>query len=434
MIPPPRRLGPVLVGLVLSIAAACAPAAPAGAQGPGAIIAAAPDGVARFSFASREGVCGWADGVGYRDPADADRDFTFFSGRGARSDERSCTAGPLVVDLAVRGGRVAGVSVRVGVGGAIPAGRLTDLGMVPAAEAARYLLGIAEAGETEDSDRAMLAAVLAADVDLGADLLRIGRDARADEGTREQAVFWVALLGPRSAVRDLHALVRDPEVDADVRGHAIFALSQTRHPEDATFLRDLYPTLQSEDLKEKTIFAVSQLRDQGRARWLMDIAANERESAQMREKAIFWAAEIDTPLAELDALYARLSERALKEQVIFAYSRRNDPDATARLLTLARGDADPELREKAIFWLGQAAGREITRDLAGLAQDDNQQRKVQEQAVFALSQRPRDEGVPALIEIARAHRDPELRKTALFWLGQSRDPRALDLFQEILGR
>jgi hypothetical protein len=40
--------------------------------------------------------------------------------------------------------------------------------------------------------------------------------------------------------------------------------------------------------------------------------------------------------------------------------------------------------------------------------------------------------VPALIRVARTNKDPELRKTALFWLGQSEDPRALDLFEEIL--
>jgi hypothetical protein len=42
------------------------------------------------------------------------------------------------------------------------------------------------------------------------------------------------------------------------------------------------------------------------------------------------------------------------------------------------------------------------------------------------------EGVPALLRIARSNPDPELRKTALFWLGQSEDPRALALFEEIL--
>ena len=59
-------------------------------------------------------------------------------------------------------------------------------------------------------------------------------------------------------------------------------------------------------------------------------------------------------------------------------------------------------------------------------------RDVREQAVFALSQRPHDEGVPALIRIAREKADPELRKKAIFWLGQSDDPRALALFEELL--
>ena len=58
--------------------------------------------------------------------------------------------------------------------------------------------------------------------------------------------------------------------------------------------------------------------------------------------------------------------------------------------------------------------------------------EIRKQAVFALSQRPADEGVPVLIRIARTNRHPELRKTALFWLGQSEDPRALTLFEEIL--
>jgi HEAT repeat protein len=61
-------------------------------------------------------------------------------------------------------------------------------------------------------------------------------------------------------------------------------------------------------------------------------------------------------------------------------------------------------------------------------------REVREQAVFALSQRPRDEGVPALIRIAKTHNDPEIRRRAIFWLGQSNDPRALALFEELLTR
>ena len=78
--------------------------------------------------------------------------------------------------------------------------------------------------------------------------------------------------------------------------------------------------------------------------------------------------------------------------------------------------------------LGEAA----TRGLDSLVRGRPGRVEVREQAVFALSQRPADEGVPALIRIARVNPSPEIRKKALFWLGQSEDPRALTLFEEIL--
>jgi HEAT repeat protein len=59
-------------------------------------------------------------------------------------------------------------------------------------------------------------------------------------------------------------------------------------------------------------------------------------------------------------------------------------------------------------------------------------REVRKSAVFALSQQPNSIGVPSLIRIARSNRDPEIRRSAIFWLGQSDDPRALALFEEIL--
>ena len=58
--------------------------------------------------------------------------------------------------------------------------------------------------------------------------------------------------------------------------------------------------------------------------------------------------------------------------------------------------------------------------------------EVKKKAVFALSQLPRDEGVPLLIQVARTHSNPAVKKQAMFWLGQSKDPRALKFFEEIL--
>ena len=103
------------------------------------------------------------------------------------------------------------------------------------------------------------------------------------------------------------------------------------------------------------------------------------------------------------------------------------------LLKLARDDRAPRrTRRQAVFWLGQAAGDAATRGLADLVDEEDVDRDVKEQAVFALSQQPHDAGVPALIRIARTHPEPGVRRKALFWLGQSGDPRALALFEELL--
>jgi hypothetical protein len=103
------------------------------------------------------------------------------------------------------------------------------------------------------------------------------------------------------------------------------------------------------------------------------------------------------------------------------------------LLRLARSrSVSPDIRRSAVFWLGQAAESVVAASLDSLARDSSADREVRKQAVFALSQRPDNEGVPVLLRIARTNPDPQLRKSALFWLGQSDDPRALALFEEIL--
>jgi hypothetical protein len=121
------------------------------------------------------------------------------------------------------------------------------------------------------------------------------------------------------------------------------------------------------------------------------------------------------------------------EHAIFPVILADSVTAWPELLRIAKNARlTRRTRRQAVFWLGQAAGEAATKGLTDLVEDRSGDRDVREQAVFALSQRPHDEGVPALIRIARENPDPELRKKAIFWLGQSDDPRALALFEELL--
>jgi hypothetical protein len=138
---------------------------------------------------------------------------------------------------------------------------------------------------------------------------------------------------------------------------------------------------------------------------------------------------------EAAAYFLRLAEREVEIEgdPVLPAALADSVSIWPSLLKLARAATlNQETRRTAVFWLGQAAGAVVAQALDSIVGDPRGDREVRKHAVFALSQRDRSEAVPALIRIARTNPDPELRKTALFWLGESEDPRALDLFEEIL--
>ncbi len=106
-------------------------------------------------------------------------------------------------------------------------------------------------------------------------------------------------------------------------------------------------------------------------------------------------------------------------------------DATSR----SRGT-----RQEAVQWLARFAASAMAgrpnqlSDEAEDADDASGDAGLKSHAVFVLSQLPRHEGVPALLDVARQNPDPRTRGHALFWLGQSGDPRALDFIESMLRR
>lgn len=104
-----------------------------------------------------------------------------------------------------------------------------------------------------------------------------------------------------------------------------------------------------------------------------------------------------------------------------------------RYLELARDRSlSAETRRMAVFLVGDAASDAVTAELEEIVDDGSDDREVREMAIFALSRRPADEAVPALISIVERNRDPDLVRLAIFWLGETGDPRALEFFEELL--
>jgi hypothetical protein len=162
------------------------------------------------------------------------------------------------------------------------------------------------------------------------------------------------------------------------------------------------------------------------------------EPERVREKAAFWlgnsrgAKGVET----LKRMLANDPNDKVREQVVFALSQSKDPAGLQTVIDTARNDKSPRVRERALFWLAQKAATKQAAELINSAISNavlnDADRSVRESAVFALKQLPGDQGIPLLIDLAQKNADPNVRKKAVFWLGQSRDPRALAFFEQVL--
>lgn len=213
-------------------------------------------------------------------------------------------------------------------------------------------------------------------------------------------VLWLTGVTPAEGVRWLATLV--DAADTRLARGALMALAQHAGPEADAALDQFTKPTRPENLREKASF------------WI-GVSRGERG------------------VATLERMLRDDPSSRVREKVTFALSLSKTPRALDLLISTARQDRDPRVRGQALFWLGQKAGKKAAAALGDAVANDPDTH-VKKRAVFAISQLPDGEGVPKLIELARTNRNPEVRKRAMFWLGQSKDPRALEFFEEVLKR
>ena len=188
-----------------------------------------------------------------------------------------------------------------------------------------------------------------------------------DENIKEKALFSLSQQHEPRAQQALREFALRDSESGDLREKAIFWLGQSRSTENTEFLRTLYSRLTDQDLKEKVLFSLSQQRGAGNEQWLMNIAVNAKEDMELRKKALFWAGQSGVAIQEFASLYDRMTDAELKEAIIFNLSQRqSDKAAVDKLFDIARNEKDPELRKKAIFWLGQSRDPRVQQFLMDL--------------------------------------------------------------------
>ena len=142
------------------------------------------------------------------------------------------------------------------------------------------------------------------------------------------------------------------------------------------------------------------------ARWLLSVAATG--SAGVSSKAVFPAVLADSAIV-WPALLAIARDTESR-------SRSTRQEATLFLSRFAAGAVAGRPNDP--FW--------------GEDDDETPDDDLKAHAVFVMSQLPRDEAVRGLLQVARSNPSARVRSHAFFWLGQTGDPRAIELFESVL--
>src|SRR5436309_1101799 len=128
-----------------------------------------------------------------------------------------------------------------------------------------------------------------------------------------------------------------------------------------------------------------------------------------------WGPPRSGPVAvdSLIALATRSHDPEVRHNAVKELRRARDARTRATLIALARSDPDDDVRDEAVESLGAAfPGAETVRVLAAIARRDPD-KHVMNEAVEVLGEMKHGAGLPVVIDIARTHPNPDVRREAV---------------------
>ena len=254
------------------------------------------------------------------------------------------------------------------------------------------------------------------------------------EGLRRKAVFIVAQTKlPETADVLLEVATSDPEMS--VRKEAVRWLGDVKSDRAITVLDSILKSTTESGIRDQALFALANHNDPRARAAVRRYAESPSTTEEGRQKAITYIG-IHSGKPEdgefLISMYPKLTDPKTRRAVVRALGEIETKASWDFLMRVAQNpNEEMSVRKDALFWAEQ--GDIPTADLIAVESKlDNT--PLREHYVFVLSQRNETAATDRLIAIARSHQDVEMRKRAIFWLGQKRDPRVRQILMEIINQ
>jgi HEAT repeat protein/TolA-binding protein len=173
-----------------------------------------------------------------------------------------------------------------------------------------------------------------------------------DQDDRVQRAVVRALMSSDNpkARSSMRSLIDRKDAPINLRVEAVNSLSGDRATtDDAAYLRALYPRAENERLKDAIIGAVARMGGAENDQWVLGIVRNANEPSALRSAALSRFSRSSTvSVADLAKLYDTADSYDLRSRVVSILGNRKEPEATDKLIDIAKTSTVVSLRKEAI--------------------------------------------------------------------------------------
>ena len=175
-------------------------------------------------------------------------------------------------------------------------------------------------------------------------------------GNEELQRAAITALGRSESPRarqGIRTIIERTDLSENLRAAALASVDAEHTNDNGAYIRSIYPRLETPRLKATAIRSLANIGGSENDQWLLSVVRNTNESPDIRATALRYAGRSSISMIDLTRMYDVAGDRPLREQLIRLYAQRPEPEATDKLLAIARSGTDPDMRRMAISALSR---------------------------------------------------------------------------------
>ena len=274
-------------------------------------------------------------------------------------------------------------------------------------------------------------------------LKEIAQDTKQDREIRESAIYSLRQVN-RSDVANVLIQIARTDPDRKIRQTALYWIGQSaRSDKEAAFqiLKEFaLDQKQDREIRESAIYSLKEIKGEESLDLFIQLAKSDPDE-KIRTTALYWIGQSRNRDPEKvfriykDFLQDKSQSPKVREAVIYSLSQLRHDGVVDLLIQTAKNEPEERIQSSAIYYIGQLGkkGSKSIETLVTLFEGMPKDRsKPLENILYAIASVGGDQSVEFLGKVAKTHENYDVRRQAVYYLGNIGGEKARAVLYDIL--